>query len=70
MMLGVQVAVKNSHRPDGSTTPWAYYRFPDGSGASQAQAEKDGACFECHAEHADLDHVWTQFYPILRKHLE
>ena len=37
---------------------------------STSQAEKDGACFECHAEHADLDHVWTQFYPILRKHLE
>ena len=27
--VGLEVAVKNSHRPDKSTTPWAYYEFTD-----------------------------------------
>jgi hypothetical protein len=58
------VAVKNSRRPDGSTTPWAYYDF---SGKQQtAKAFADAACYQCHAEHASDDHVWVQFYPTLR----
>jgi Cytochrome P460 len=75
--LGIEVAVKNMHRPDGKTKPWAYYQFPKG-GPDSAKAELDSSdftdpkeqeqtCEGCHAVHASRDHVWVQFYPILRK---
>jgi hypothetical protein len=74
---GLQVAVKNSKRPDGSTTPWAYYIFTDRTNPtvppnilSQAPAFADGQCFDCHLQHASLDNVWVQFYPTLRRLLE
>jgi len=62
----IAVAVKNSARPDGSKTDWAYYDFPPDQ--STARAFPDKACYDCHLQHADEDNVWTQFYPILRKH--
>jgi hypothetical protein len=62
----VAVAVKNSARPDGAKTDWAYYDFP--AGQATARAFPDKACYDCHLEHADDDNVWTQFYPTLRKH--
>jgi hypothetical protein len=60
----IAVAVKNSARPDGSKTDWAYYDFP--LGQKMAKAFPDKACYDCHLQHADLDNVWTQFYPTLR----
>jgi hypothetical protein len=62
----VAVAVKNSTRPDGAKTDWAYYDFP--AGQATARAFPDKACYDCHLEHADDDNVCTQFYPTLRKH--
>ena len=62
----IAVAVKNSARPDGSKTDWAYYDFPPDQ--TTARAFPDKACYDCHLQHADEDNVWTQFYPILRKH--
>jgi hypothetical protein len=62
----VAVAVKNSARPDGAKTDWAYYDFPAGQATARAFPNK--ACYDCHLEHADDDNVWTQFYPTLRKH--
>jgi hypothetical protein len=59
----IEVAVKNSNRPDGSKTDWAYYVFPDDQPA-KAFADKD--CYDCHKKHASTDNVWVQFYPILR----
>ena len=62
---GLEVAVKNSKRPDGSKTDWAYYIF----GAADkltATAKPDAACYNCHREHASVDNVWVQFYPVLR----
>src|SRR5450631_4202882 len=32
--VGVEAAVKNSARPDGSHTPWAYYDFTDSASPS------------------------------------
>jgi hypothetical protein len=69
--VGLQVAVKNSHRPDGSKTPWAYYIFMDQSDPSRkllasATAQTDKECETCHKQHASKDNVWVQFYPILR----
>jgi hypothetical protein len=69
--VGLAAAVKNSARPDGSKTPWAYYTFtnpktPTGPPMATAKAHADSACYNCHREHADLDNVWVQFYPTLR----
>jgi hypothetical protein len=61
----VEVAVKNSKRPDGSKTVWAYYDFGTPKTAT-ASAFRDGACYDCHLKHADVDNVWVQFYPTLR----
>jgi len=44
--------------------PWRYYSFGD---AATATASAREACFDCHTEHAATDHVFTQFYPVLRR---
>jgi hypothetical protein len=68
--VGLEVAVKNASRPDGNTTPWAYYNFTDPSDRSKvlgsAAAFPDEACANCHQRHASIDNVWVQFYPALR----
>ena len=61
----VEVAVKNSKRPDGSKTDWAYYDF-DKPAKATAAAFRDATCYDCHLKHADVDNVWVQFYPTLR----
>jgi len=67
---GLEVAVKNTNRPDGKTTPWAYYDFTDPSDPTKtlptATAFRDEDCESCHRAHASLDNVWVQFYPTLR----
>ena len=69
------VAVKDSKRPacpQGETTIWAYYMFnPDRSSnpprrPASAAAQPDADCETCHREHGKVDHVWVQFYPVLR----
>jgi Cytochrome P460 len=66
----VEVAVKNSSRPDGKATPWAYYNFTDPSDPAKvlasATAFPDQSCANCHQLHASNDNVWVQFYPALR----
>jgi Cytochrome P460 len=65
--VGLEMAVKNMNRPDGSKTPWAYYNFSGANGLKpSAKAFEDGQCENCHKIHASLDHVWVQFYPVLR----
>jgi hypothetical protein len=68
--VALEVAVKNPSRPDGKTTPWAYYNFTDPSDRSKvlasAPAFPDQACANCHQLHASIDNVWVQFYPALR----
>jgi len=68
--VGLEVAVKNTSRPDGKTTPWAYYNFTDPSDRSKvvasAAAFRDEVCANCHQRHASIDNVWVQFYPALR----
>jgi len=68
--VGLEVAVKNTSRPDGNTTPWAYYNFTDSSDRSKvlasAAAFPDEVCANCHRLHASIDNVWVQFYPALR----
>jgi hypothetical protein len=71
--VGLEVAVKNSRRPDGKTTTWAYYDFTEPSDGSKikqsAPAFSDDRCESCHHQHADKDNVWVQFYPALRQFL-
>jgi Cytochrome P460 len=68
--VALEVAVKNTSRPDGKTTPWAYYNFTDPSDRSRALASAaafpDESCANCHQHHASVDNVWVQFYPALR----
>ena len=68
--VGLEVAVKNTTRPDGKTTPWAYYNFTDPSDRSKvlasATAFPDENCANCHQRHASIDNAWVQFYPALR----
>lgn len=65
---GLEIAIKDSKKyPEG----WAYFMFHDKPGksnpavrtAEQAFDRKD--CFDCHAEHAAKDNVFTQFYSVL-----
>jgi hypothetical protein len=65
---GLEVAIKDTKRyPDG----WAYFMFHDNPVSSRppvrtaerAFARKD--CFDCHAEHGEVDNVFTQFYSVL-----
>src|ERR1700752_3181070 len=53
--VGLEVAVKNTSRPDGKTTPWAYYNFTDPSDPTKvlasATAFPDENCANCHQRH-------------------
>ena len=63
---GMEVAVKDSERyADG----WAYLSFRDRAGGLKpsASAFPKESCYDCHAEHAATDNVFTQFYPILQR---
>jgi hypothetical protein len=66
--ISLEVAVKDSNRPGGGV-PWAYYILQDTNDPKpkdSAPAMPDGACYDCHKQHASKDNVWVQFYPILR----
>jgi hypothetical protein len=57
----LEAAVKDTRLPDG----WGYFSFGDGSEVKAAAAPRT-SCFACHLEHADVDNVFVQFYPVLR----
>lgn len=49
-------------------TGWAFF----GYGADAEAADKvpgDASCYSCHADNADHDHVFVQFYPRIRERL-
>ena len=59
-------SVKDSTRFDGG---WGFFDFTalDGTVKARAQAvPESGACGTCHRQHAETDHVFTQFYPVLQ----
>ncbi|MFO0966441.1 MAG: cytochrome P460 family protein [Gemmataceae bacterium] len=60
----IEVAVKDSKRPDGAKEDWAYYIFPPDKKTAMAMPKV--ACYECHLKHGKTDNVWVQFYPTLR----
>jgi Cytochrome P460 len=63
-MTGLVVSVKDSARFKGG---WAYFSFGEGGKLSEtARALPAPMCFACHDQHADDDHVFVQFHPVLR----
>jgi hypothetical protein len=61
----LEASVKDSKRfADG----WAYFSFDGGKGTLQDKATPfpRESCFKCHDDKAATDHVFTQFYPVLR----
>ena len=57
---GFGAEVKDSSLSD----KWAYYNF-DGEEQS-AEANPKSGCFQCHEDHAAVEHSFVQFYPTLK----
>lgn len=63
--VALEASVKDSKRfRDG----WAYFSFDEAGGKPKAKAQPfpSSSCWSCHHQKADTDHVFTQFYPVLR----
>lgn len=58
--MGFGVEVKDSRLPD----KWAYYNFDEDTKSARANP-KEG-CFQCHENHAAVEHSFVQFYPTLK----
>jgi hypothetical protein len=66
-LMGLEVSVKDSSRFEGKG--WAYFNFTERMGTLKAKAEpfpQSAGCVSCHSQNAETDHVFTQFYPVLR----
>ena len=63
--IALEASVKDSGRFQGG---WGFFDFTgtEGKIKPKAQALSDGTCRFCHEERAETDHVFTQFYPVLR----
>lgn len=63
--VALEASVKDSSRFEGG---WAYFNFTESAGKFKAKAEAfpQSACWSCHHVNAGTDHVFTQFYPVLR----
>ena len=64
--IGIEVALKDEKRFAGK---WAYFNFIGSNGAALAEAKPfpKEACWNCHNQHAAVDNVFVQFYPVLRE---
>ncbi len=58
--MGVGVEVKDASFPD----KWAYFNFGDDT--KSAGANPKAACWQCHEDHAAVEHTFVQFYPTLK----
>ncbi len=66
-IMAVEASVKDSARFEGG---WGFYDFTDASGKLKPQTDalpSTAGCISCHREKAATDHVFTQFYPVLRE---
>jgi len=60
-LMGIGVEVKDETRfPD----KWAYFNFEEDGKA--AEANPKAACWQCHDQHAAVEHSFVQFYPTLK----
>jgi hypothetical protein len=61
----IQVSVKDGARFEGG---WGFFDFSgDVSGLRPAALASDLGCRSCHARSAETDHVFTEFYPALKR---
>lgn len=65
-VVALEAAVKDTKR---FATGWAYFSFDDKGDRlkTKAQPRPQSSCYDCHDHKAATDHVFTQFYPVLRK---
>jgi hypothetical protein len=66
-IVGLEASVKDSNRFDGG---WGFFDFTQAAGRLKADSEampEAAGCVSCHRGKAATDHVFTQFYPGLRK---
>ncbi len=63
--IGLEAAVKTGDR---FKDPWTYYSFytKERQRLSKVKRLTTDSCISCHRKHAETDHVFTQFYPVLR----
>jgi hypothetical protein len=60
-LMGIGVEVKDaSHFPD----KWAYFNFDEDT--KSAAANPKSGCWQCHEDHAAVEHSFIQFYPTLK----
>jgi len=60
-LMGIGVEVKDqSHFPD----KWAYFNFDEDT--KSASANPKAGCWQCHDDHAAVEHSFVQFYPTLK----
>lgn len=60
-LMGIGVEVKDESRfPE----KWAYFNFDEDT--KSASANPKAGCWNCHEQHAAVEHVFVQFYPTLK----
>ena len=61
-LMGMGVEVKDETRfPE----KWAYFNFK--ADTKTAEANPKAACWQCHEDHAAVEHSFVQFYPTLKE---
>ena len=60
-LMGIGVEVKDSAQFPADK--WAYFNF---GGNATAKANPKTACWQCHEDHAAVEHSFVQFYPTLK----
>jgi hypothetical protein len=66
-LVALEASVKDSSRFEGG---WGFYDFTGETGSLKPEADalpQTAGCLACHRERAATDHVFTQFYPVLRR---
>ena len=59
-LMGMAVEVKDEKRfPD----KWAYFGFGSNN---ESEANPKAVCWQCHDDHAAVEHTFVQFYPTLK----
>jgi hypothetical protein len=60
-LMGIGVEVKDEKRfPE----KWAYFNFDEDTKSSSPNPKQ--ACWQCHEDHAAVEHSFVQFYPTLK----
>ncbi|MGR3622605.1 cytochrome P460 family protein [Pseudophaeobacter sp.] len=70
--VGLELLIKDNQRFPQEPGGWAFFSFGHGGEpyAETASAFPTDSCNACHADNAETDFVFTQFYPVLRAVME